>query len=121
MRSDNMKEERKEEYIYAGIPTFMGGEFIRENEINLHGLLPGRRDALRQNVHRVAFHHAGHHQNVVLVVRRAVFERLLDAHENSGSRFPDSAASGVSVPIAAVPSMPFFAIGRMESFKDSYV
>ena len=28
-----MKEERKEEYIYAGIPTFMGGEFIRENEI----------------------------------------------------------------------------------------
>ena len=47
----------------------------------LHGLLPGRRDALRQNVHRVAFHHAGHHQNVVLVVRRAVFERLLDAHD----------------------------------------
>ena len=28
-----MKEERKEEYIYAGIPTYMGGEFIREKEI----------------------------------------------------------------------------------------
>ena len=28
-----MKEERKEEYIYAGIPTFMGGEFIREKDI----------------------------------------------------------------------------------------
>lgn len=28
-----MKEER-EEYIYAGIPTYMGGEFIREKEIN---------------------------------------------------------------------------------------
>lgn len=28
-----MKEERKEEYIYAGIPTFMGGNFIKENEI----------------------------------------------------------------------------------------
>lgn len=25
-----MKEEREEEYIYAGIPTYMGGEFIRE-------------------------------------------------------------------------------------------
>ena len=25
--------ERMEEYIYAGIPTFMGGEFISENEI----------------------------------------------------------------------------------------
>lgn len=29
-----MKEEREEEYIYAGIPTYMGGEFIREKEIS---------------------------------------------------------------------------------------
>ena len=28
-----MKEERKEEYIYAGIPTFMGGDFIFEKDI----------------------------------------------------------------------------------------
>ncbi len=28
-----MIEERKEEYIYAGIPTYMGGEFIREKDI----------------------------------------------------------------------------------------
>ena len=28
-----MREEREEEYIYAGIPTYMGGEFIREKEI----------------------------------------------------------------------------------------
>ena len=28
-----MKEEREEEFIYAGIPTYMGGEFIREKEI----------------------------------------------------------------------------------------
>ena len=25
----------KEEYIYAGIPTFMGGKFIKENEIKI--------------------------------------------------------------------------------------
>ena len=34
-----MKEERKEEYIYAGIPTFMGGEFIRENEIKNYDIV----------------------------------------------------------------------------------
>jgi len=28
-----MKEKREEEFIYAGIPTYMGGEFIREKEI----------------------------------------------------------------------------------------
>ena len=28
-----MKKVREEEYIYAGIPTYMGGEFIREKEI----------------------------------------------------------------------------------------
>ena len=28
-----MKEERQEEYIYAGIPTYMGGDFIRKDEI----------------------------------------------------------------------------------------
>ena len=32
-------EERKEEYIYAGIPTYMGGEFIRENEINKYDVV----------------------------------------------------------------------------------
>ena len=47
----------------------------------LHGLLPGRRDAFRQNVYGIAFHHAGHHQNVALVVRRAVLERPLNAHD----------------------------------------
>ena len=46
-----------------------------------HGLLPGRSDAFRQNVYGIAFHHAGHHQNVALVVRRAVLERPLNAHD----------------------------------------
>ena len=30
-----MEEERKEEYIYAGIPTYMGGEFIREKILKI--------------------------------------------------------------------------------------
>ena len=30
-----MVEEREEEYIYAGIPTYMGGEFIREKDIRV--------------------------------------------------------------------------------------
>ncbi len=31
--------ERMEEYIYAGIPTFMGGEFISENEIKNYDIV----------------------------------------------------------------------------------
>lgn len=31
--------ERKEEYIYAGIPTFMGGKFINENEIKKYDVV----------------------------------------------------------------------------------
>lgn len=34
-----MVEERKEEYIYAGIPTYMGGEFIREKDINKYDVV----------------------------------------------------------------------------------
>ena len=34
-----MEEERKEEYIYAGIPTFMGGNFIRENQIKKYDVV----------------------------------------------------------------------------------
>lgn len=34
-----MKKERKEEYIYAGIPTFMGGEFISENDIKKYDVV----------------------------------------------------------------------------------
>lgn len=34
-----MKKEREEEYIYAGIPTYMGGEFIRENEIRNYDVI----------------------------------------------------------------------------------
>ena len=34
-----MSEERKEEYIYAGIPTYMGGEFIREKDIKKYDII----------------------------------------------------------------------------------
>lgn len=34
-----MKEERKEEYIYAGIPTFMGGDFIFEKDIKNYNVV----------------------------------------------------------------------------------
>lgn len=34
-----MEEERKEEYIYAGIPTYMGGEFIREKDIKKYNIV----------------------------------------------------------------------------------
>ena len=29
----------KEEYIYAGIPTFMGGKFIEENDIKNYNVV----------------------------------------------------------------------------------
>lgn len=32
-------EDREEEYIYAGIPTYMGGNFIRENEIKKYDVV----------------------------------------------------------------------------------
>ena len=47
----------------------------------VHGLAPGRRNAFRQNVHRVTFHHTGHHENMVFIERRTRFERLLHAHD----------------------------------------
>lgn len=34
-----MEEERKEEYIYAGIPTYMGGKFIGEDEIQNYDIV----------------------------------------------------------------------------------
>lgn len=34
-----MIEERKEEYIYAGIPTYMGGEFIKEENIKKYDVV----------------------------------------------------------------------------------
>ena len=34
-----MSDERKEEYIYAGIPTYMGGEFIKENDIKKYDIV----------------------------------------------------------------------------------
>ena len=41
-----MKEEREEEYIYAGIPTYMGGEFIREKEIKDYGIFLSKRSII---------------------------------------------------------------------------
>ena len=40
MKGENiMEEDRKEEYIYAGIPTFMGGKFIEEKEIKKYDVV----------------------------------------------------------------------------------
>ena len=47
----------------------------------IHSLASGRRDAFRQNVHRIAFHHAGHHENMVLIERRTRLKRLLYTYD----------------------------------------
>ena len=47
----------------------------------MHGPLPGRRDALRQNMHGVPLHYTGHHENVIVIEWGPHVERLLDTHD----------------------------------------
>ncbi len=58
----------------------------------VHRLLSGGRDALRQDVHRIAFDHAGHHENVAFVEWRAPADWLLYSHD---LRLLDSKRAGL--------------------------